>query len=809
MKKWLLHIVLIVTAVSSAAGQAIAPDGITDWSRSHLITANGNEAWAVTYDADNVYDLKHWDFGGWIDLGPISGLPAHGMNPDGDFTVADVIWHEGKVFIAGKYTIDPGGTAMNYVVAWDGNTWETYTDTLVQTSADISKFLVYQGDLVLVGMFGTSGVTSNLLRLNTDNTWYEFGDLLTHDDASDFINDAVVYNGIIYASGGFTNPKLFGQRILASYRDTAWKIEGPIPFQTMAGQFATYKTGMVLFGEPTTSSYDYFKKLTGSSTWENISNGLQEVEVVHLNEIVQSGDYLWAAGRFRDLSTSEYFSIMYYDGSAWNQAETGEIADDLVPLNLAGHPYVFGNFTYHNTTNFGRIYPGMALLSGNVFEDINGDCDRNAGERSLSRAYIELTPGGHVIDLNSDGSYVLPVYKGDYTLRVISPPYWKSVCNEELLVSVQKNETVSGLNFGLEPIPGKVDLAGHLTDFNGWVLKSGKQDKIRLCVTNYGTADAENVQVTLNLDERISGIQFKPVPDQFDGKKAVWNVDKIPAESQLCFELTATVPGMEAGDLNFNYEIKVLSGSDENNADNTGSTSFDLTDEDLNPISKSSANGTSISMSETHLYYKIRIQNVGTTDINRIVILDTFDKNLYWDWMWINYSFEQAPKYDKKYIEVGNNYQWVRTWTFENVALVDSATDDLESVGFLDIKFKLAPGLHPKGTMLCNRAVVWADNHEPVNTNKVCGVFGTDGIDDPQTNTLIIRPNPAGNEITLTNPAGETVVFNIYSTDGRLVKQFRFAPFETGRIPLDDLKAGVYIIVAEGVGTARFIKTNN
>ncbi len=393
-------------------------------------------------------------------------------------------------------------------------------------------------------------------------------------------------------------------------------------------------------------------------------------------------------------------------------------------------------------------------------------------------------------------------------MRIIYPDYWKTSCDPTKAIAVQENVTYTGLNFGVEQIPGKVDLTGHLTDYNGWVLQSGQKDRIKLCVYNKGTAEAQNVEVVLNVDDRISGASFEPVPDQFDGKKAVWRISSIPAGSVLCFEMTSDIPGISNEDLVFSYEINA-DGTDENGSDNTGTTYFDLTNEGIEPISKATGNDREISLTEEFLLYKIRIHNISNSTIDRIVIRDTFDENIYLNKVWVNYSFEDQAVINIDYKEVEGNYQYIYTWTFDDAALVDSATDPLSSIGYLDVKIGLVPKMHPKGTEICNTAIVVAGNSEPVRTNTVCGSFGKVNIDETDPSLLQIRPNPANSSVLLSNPHNEKVNVIILSTDGRVEMQLQILPLSSTEISVDHLSNGVYFIHAEGYGSARFIKISN
>lgn len=74
--------------------------------------------------------------------------------------------------------------------------------------------------------------------------------------------------------------------------------------------------------------------------------------------------------------------------------------------------------------------------------------------------------------------------------------------------------------------------------------------------------------------------------------------------------------------------------------------------------------------------------------------------------------------------------------------------------------------------------------------------YSTLGLEDLSASSLLIYPNPANHQFTIETESTLIEKFQIYSSDGRFVKEIDFNQAKKKIIPCDDLKAGVYILVA-------------
>jgi hypothetical protein len=119
---------------------------------------------------------------------------------------------------------------------------------------------------------------------------------------------------------------------------------------------------------------------------------------------------------------------------------------------------------------------------------------------------------------------------------------------------------------------------------------------------------------------------------------------------------------------------------------------------------------------DAELEYLIRFQNTGSDTAFKIVIKDTLDTDL--DISTLSVGVASHP------------YSWtlsgekspVITWTFSNINLPDSTTNEKQSHGFVKFKIKQKPG--NKGAEISNKAEIYFDFNSPVVTNIVTNTSG-------------------------------------------------------------------------------------
>jgi len=134
--------------------------------------------------------------------------------------------------------------------------------------------------------------------------------------------------------------------------------------------------------------------------------------------------------------------------------------DGYLAVSMNSEVYV------RNSTRSGSV------IYGQVYHDANGDGVMDSGEAGLSNVKIQLVGTSRETRTNSYGVYYLPVSPGDYAVREIDPPGYKSTTPNSMSATVNPGDNVR-VDFGDEAgapvgfIRGKVfediDLDGRLS----------------------------------------------------------------------------------------------------------------------------------------------------------------------------------------------------------------------------------------------------------------------------------------------------------------------------------------------------------
>jgi uncharacterized repeat protein (TIGR01451 family) len=169
------------------------------------------------------------------------------------------------------------------------------------------------------------------------------------------------------------------------------------------------------------------------------------------------------------------------------------------------------------------------------------------------------------------------------------------------------------------------------------------------------------------------------------------------------------------------------------------------------------------------LQYVIRFQNTGTDTAFTVVIRDTLDIDLN--------IFTVTPGVSSHNYEFRMYGPRVLEWTFNNILLPDSTTNEPESNGFVTFHVEQVPDLAP-GTEITNDADIYFDFNEPITTNTTMhriyeGFVAVATLEEiiKETSGLTVYPNPSNGQFTLVmdqeTGAGN---YSLYDQQGRIVK---------------------------------------
>jgi hypothetical protein len=197
----------------------------------------------------------------------------------------------------------------------------------------------------------------------------------------------------------------------------------------------------------------------------------------------------------------------------------------------------------------------------------------------------------------------------------------------------------------------------------------------------------------------------------------------------------------------------------------------------------------------TELEYIIRFQNTGTDTAFLVVIRDTLSP-------WLDAASIRPGASSHPYqFEVYNS--GVIKFTFPDIMLPDSTTNELASIGFIKYRIKQQAD-NPVGTEISNTAAIYFDFNAPIITNQTIHRIGENFI---EVDTLInlntnakeptaevrVYPNPFSDKahFEVDGIIAQQGVFKLFDQQGRQVREqiVETNPFIFSK---NDLPAGIY-----------------
>lgn len=193
--------------------------------------------------------------------------------------------------------------------------------------------------------------------------------------------------------------------------------------------------------------------------------------------------------------------------------------------------------------------------------------------------------------------------------------------------------------------------------------------------------------------------------------------------------------------------------------------------------------------SDQRMEYRIRFQNTGTDTAFTVIIRDTIDQTT----LDINSLRPGISSHDYHMNIEGN----VLIFTFDNILLVDSFTNEPLSHGFVHFTIEQQPEL-PGGTQVANRAAIYFDFNAPIITpvsRQVIGsvLFVTQVATFTEQREIVVYPSPTSSFIHFAlEDITDRVHCSIFDLLGRNVLSTWLTPRELARVDLTQLPAGQY-----------------
>ncbi|OFY89678.1 MAG: hypothetical protein A2236_08045, partial [Bacteroidetes bacterium RIFOXYA2_FULL_33_7] len=449
------------------------------------------------------------------------------------------------------------------------------------------------------------------------------------------------------------------------------------------------------------------------------------------------------------------------------------------------------------------------VIKGNIYNDENLDCVFDTSESGLSNVILKLTPGNLYANTNSLGEYSFSVDSGTYTIalqyalyNVTCPTYPNTITvNFE-----ESGDTLLNNNFGINYGSScNFDLAIHpgWTDGHPGFLK-----KYWFVYKYFGTGPIDAIvnfyyDPVLQFDSCTQGGILDSVEH-----KIQWSYNNLMPVSTwnwvLAPKIFFTVPVSVSiyDDIHTYFEMLPLE-CDNHPSNNildiyepiTGS--HDPNDKSVYP-SGEGENG-AILPTDSLLTYTIHFQNNGNDTAFTVVLIDTLSQ--FVDPATIVCGASSHP-YEFELSEHG-----ILKWTFNQILLVDSFTNEPASNGFVTYTIKQRAD-NPHGTVIANNADIYFDFNPPIRTNTTINTIDyylsyKNMVEITNIDLVKIYPNPANEEIYIDLRVNSNELrvnsYKIFTIDGKKVLEGKLQNSKT-RISTKYLENGIYFIeVGESV----------
>jgi len=802
VRKLIYISILLTLGFASAFGQGLYPLGEgNEVNKVELVAQADNGVYIFDVTSASTYKLYTWNGFNYSDLGVIPNIPKHGDANNEDFRIVDALYDNDVLYVLGH---DFGTSKSNLptrVITWDGLEWKDITTSDVSSALSVAKLIKYNNKVSILGIFTSSGI----LSLNS-GSWEHVGGQLGTDAKNNYVLDAAVYRGRLYASGEFTRPLSGQQYNTAVFENNAWRPVVTPPFIGKSKQFALYNGELMLCGEPN-AEFDYLKSFDGIG-WTNMSNGLEHLNVFEFWDLAVTDEQICLTGLFENRQTGIQFNYLIKDSDGWHFGEQTNSDDKIHLISTNDRIYAFGQFSYPGVNGIGEIGSNAAMLSGKIYMDENDNCLHEEDELGLPMTKVILNPGNLVTFTDAKGLYEFPVGPGSYTISFETGLKNRFGCGR--LASVTAGSRVNYLVPELNVVekPNIVDLELSSQFRNGWKLVKGQYNEMQLNAFNNGSETIEGATLQLKMDDWWENVQITPTPTSIVDGEYTWNVSELK-KGEL---YTITISGTIKADLSLYNDFCFTGDVDFPQVDVSKNSNRDAaqltTVDELEPISKQVDCGSWYSNATENISYQIRFENESNETINNVTVLDTFDSDLITDYAWDYTNIGSSTKLDIKMVKVPGKEKWrlVYTWNSKDAGIAPAGDIDHKDVGYASIKFKLHDLSKQKGIELCNRAQVTLDNSEPLSTNTVCSkatTLNVPGIDLPSQ--VSFYPNPADHYIEMHNGSSESRTLEVLNQTGQVVYTDEFKGFEERRIDISSLAAGVYVLNVVGFEAQKLV----
>jgi hypothetical protein len=477
--------------------------------------------------------------------------------------------------------------------------------------------------------------------------------------------------------------------------------------------------------------------------------------------------------------------------------------------------YVFMDYNKANTSCY-------CTIQGVVYNDVNGNCQRDATENGIPDVLVEAIGFGFT-STDANGFYSFKVPIGTYTITVVLDKYSSLPTCQSYGITRTISATSAGcvqtVDFANQltpyhdivtllvsynrPIPGNTYLQKHIVKNRGNVTENAIQKGFE----HDGQLTWQNNYAAPLIKRRNHYYRYSSPLTLAKGASHEFMLDyftttSLPLGTQLYFEDSAAYQSpvstywMQNEETPWNNLVDFYE---------TVYSSYDPNYKEVFP--KGTGTIGRIPTKTPGFTFVTHFENNGTAHAQKVVVIDTLDQDLDVR------TFKFLHASHKVQTEIRNG---VLVFTFDNINLAYTPVGVLNTQAQGYVAYTIQPKRPVKeGVKLNTKADIYFDYNPPITTNETINTFGDDintglpVID--QESDLRLFPNPAQTALNLDIPAAFSGLktIQIFNLTGKVEQVYQVNENQQ-QLDIRALQSGFYIVkvtdAANRVSVAKFIK---
>ena len=520
----------------------------------------------------------------------------------------------------------------------------------------------------------------------------------------------------------------------------------------------------------------------------------------------------WLGGRTGDQLAAAV--LRKADGS-WQQIAidsqkikqiTSIYADSAGNFWVAGRVYEYANGAFHYTSALGLLPASNFRAQGLVFADANSNGSPEPGEPGLPHHILEVFPGPSYVMTSDQGIYSarLPA-EGAYTVQTKAPKYFTPTLPASGGQGFSVTTAVplaTALDFGFFPQADATDVSATITALNP--ARPGFEVCYRIDFKNEAPQTA-NGTITCTFDPSLIFQNASAQPVSNINNSLVFSFSNLEWMEDRSIEICFLVPTDAVLGTTLQHSGQIVPGNATDlylpdNSFGLRQTVIGSYDPNVKEVEPAGLGAQGYIPSDVRfLEYTIHFQNTGTDTAFTVLVTDSISPLLDIA------RFQMLAASHQYRLDLYDNR--VLRWTFPDIQLPDSTTNEQRSHGFVKFSMALNADL-PPGTSIQNQADIYFDFNQPVRTNTVVNTLSDISAVEQSAPAADCDWDlqQTSNYVKISGKqAGEPVEVTVFDALGKLISTRQLVTGDSG-FWLGDLRPGMYFVVLQGVNLCRKTK---